>query len=51
MNVAIFYDAAPVTGNARLLEQAKQYLFDLLSDYSAFHARPSNPSSGRNLRL
>jgi CBS domain-containing protein len=39
MNVAIFYDADVVTGDARLLDQAKQYLFDLLADYSSFHAR------------
>lgn len=39
MNVAIFYDAAPVAGDARLLEQAKGYLFDLLAENSAFHAR------------
>lgn len=39
MNVAIFYDAAPVAGDARLLEQAKGYLFELLAENSAFHAR------------
>ncbi|MFZ1430921.1 MAG: putative nucleotidyltransferase substrate binding domain-containing protein [Geminicoccaceae bacterium] len=39
MNVAIFYDAAPVAGDDRLLGRAKQYLFDLLADESAFHAR------------
>ena len=39
MNVAIFYDAAPVTGDASLLDAAKNYLFDLLTDHSAFHAR------------
>jgi CBS domain-containing protein len=39
MNVAIFYDAAPVAGDAGLLEQAKRYLFDVLADNSAFHAR------------
>lgn len=39
MNVAIFYDAAPVMGRPELLEQAKRYLFDLLAEHSAFHAR------------
>ena len=39
MNVAIFYDAAPVIGDATLLERAKSYLFDLLADNTAFHAR------------
>jgi CBS domain-containing protein len=39
MNVAIFYDAAPVAGDPRLLETAKGYLFELLADHSAFHAR------------
>lgn len=39
MNVAIFYDAAPVAGDTRLLDAAKGYLFDLLAENSAFHAR------------
>lgn len=39
MNVAIFYDAAPVAGDAALLDQAKRYLFDLLGEYKLFHAR------------
>ena len=39
MNVAIFYDAAPVVGDATLLDRAKNYLFDLLEDNTAFHAR------------
>jgi CBS domain-containing protein len=39
MNIAIFYDAAAVAGDGRLLDQAKQRLFDLLTDHSAFHAR------------
>jgi CBS domain-containing protein len=39
MNVAIFYDAAPVIGDAGLLERAKQHLFDLLAGNDAFHAR------------
>ena len=39
MNVAIFYDAAPVAGDERLLGRAKDYLFDLLTEQSAFHAR------------
>jgi CBS domain-containing protein len=39
MNVAIFYDAAAVTGDERLLDRAKEYLFELLADQSAFHAR------------
>jgi CBS domain-containing protein len=39
MNVAIFYDAAPVAGDAELLEQAKRYLFDVVGDDSAFRAR------------
>ena len=39
MNVAIFYDAAVVAGDAGLLERAKDYLFAFLADNSAFHAR------------
>jgi CBS domain-containing protein len=39
MNVAIFYDAAPVAGDAGLLEQARRYLFEVLADNGAFHAR------------
>lgn len=39
MNVAIFYDAAPVTGEAHLLERAKQYLFGLLAENNVFHTR------------
>ncbi len=39
MNVAIFYDAAGVAGDEALLDRAKQYLFDLLAEQSAFHAR------------
>ena len=39
MNVAIFYDAAAVVGDTALLDQAKAYLFDLLADNAAFHAR------------
>ena len=39
MNVAIFYDAAAVAGDGRLLDQAKLRLFDLLAEESAFHAR------------
>ena len=39
MNVAIFIDAAPVTGDAALLAEAKGYLFDLASAESAFCAR------------
>lgn len=39
MNVAIFYDAAPVVGDSTLLDRAKAYLFDLLQDNAAFHAR------------
>ena len=39
MNVAIFYDAAPVAGDPSLLERAKAYLYDLLAENSAFHAR------------
>ena len=39
MNVAIFYDAAPVVGDATLLDRAKAHLFDLLQDNAAFHAR------------
>ena len=39
MNVAIFYDAAPVAGDAGLLERAKEHLFAFLADNSAFHAR------------
>lgn len=39
MNVAIFYDAAPVAGDAGLLEHAKEHLFAFLADNTAFHAR------------
>ena len=39
MNVAIFYDAATVVGDPGLLESARAYLFDLLSENDAFHAR------------
>ncbi|MGD9509669.1 MAG: putative nucleotidyltransferase substrate binding domain-containing protein, partial [Geminicoccaceae bacterium] len=39
MNVAIFYDAAAVVGDAGLLERAKEHLFELLAQNDAFHAR------------
>lgn len=39
MNVAIFYDAAPVVGRSDLLARTKAYLFDLLADNTAFFAR------------
>ncbi len=39
MNVAIFYDAAPVAGDASLLAAAKGHLFDILADNRAFLAR------------
>ena len=39
MKVAIFYDAAPVTGDAELLAHLKSYLFDLIRDNAAFCAR------------
>ncbi|MEK0083695.1 putative nucleotidyltransferase substrate binding domain-containing protein [Benzoatithermus flavus] len=39
MNVAIFYDATAIAGDARLLDEAKRYLFDLLADNTVFHAR------------
>lgn len=39
MDVAIFYDAAPVAGRADLVERAKPFLFELLADNQAFHAR------------
>jgi CBS domain-containing protein len=39
MDVAIFYDAAPVTGDARLLAAAKEHFFRATAGNSAFHAR------------
>jgi CBS domain-containing protein len=39
MNVAIFYDAAPVAGDAALLAAAKRYLFELAGEDKAFCAR------------
>ena len=39
MNVAIFYDAAAVAGDARLLERAKAYCSTCSPSNSAFHAR------------
>jgi CBS domain-containing protein len=39
MNVAIFYDATAIAGKAELLDEAKRYLFELLADNAAFHAR------------
>jgi CBS domain-containing protein len=39
MQVAIFYDAAPVTGDPALLADLKRYLFELVGDNAAFCAR------------
>lgn len=39
MNVAIFYDGTAIAGQGGLLDEAKRYLFDLLADNAAFHAR------------
>lgn len=39
MNLAIFYDAHPVAGDFELLAEAKQYLFNLLSDNAPFYSR------------
>jgi CBS domain-containing protein len=40
MDVAIFYDAAPAAGaRPDLAERAKGFLFELLADNQAFHAR------------
>lgn len=39
MNVAIFYDAAPVAGDAKLLAAAKAHLLELSAGNSAFCAR------------
>jgi CBS domain-containing protein len=39
MNVAIFYDAAPVTGDPMLLADLKRYLFELIGQNQAFCAR------------
>ena len=39
MNVAIFYDAAAVAGDGALLDRAKEFLYGLLAENSAFHAR------------
>lgn len=36
MNIAIFYDATPVAGDADLLAQAKGYLYQRLQDNQAF---------------
>ncbi len=39
MNVAIFYDAAPVAGDAALLAEARRYLLELAGEDKAFCAR------------
>jgi CBS domain-containing protein len=39
MNVAILYDAAPVTGDPALLAELKRYLFELIGEDQAFCAR------------
>ena len=39
MNVAIFYDAAPVAGDPELLADLKRHLFALIGDNAAFCAR------------
>ena len=39
MHLAIFMDAAAVAGDAALLQQAKQFVYDILPDNQAFLAR------------
>ena len=39
MHLAIFFDAAPVAGDASLLEQARNYLDGIVADSDAFLAR------------
>lgn len=44
MNLAIFYDATVVAGNADLLNQAKTYLFDKLIDNAPFYSHFARPT-------
>ncbi|MDR3518515.1 MAG: putative nucleotidyltransferase substrate binding domain-containing protein [Azospirillaceae bacterium] len=44
LNLAIFYDAAAVAGDATLLDQVKGYFLDLLSDNSAFFSHFARPA-------
>lgn len=44
MQLAIFYDATAVAGNAQLLQQARQFLLDHLPDNHAFFARFAQPT-------
>ncbi len=39
LNLAIFYDAVAVAGDAKLLDDAKIYMFGLLSDNNPFYSR------------
>ncbi|MFO1038721.1 MAG: putative nucleotidyltransferase substrate binding domain-containing protein [Geminicoccaceae bacterium] len=39
MDIAIFYDAAPIVGRGDLVDDAKSFLFDLLGDNQGFLAR------------
>jgi len=44
MNLAIFYDATAVAGNEQLLQQAKDYLFHLLSDKKSYFTHFAKPT-------
>ncbi len=44
MNLAIFYDAAAVAGDAALLEEAKGYLLDRLQDNQMFFSAFARPT-------
>ncbi|EIJ41705.1 putative signal-transduction protein containing cAMP-binding and CBS domains [Beggiatoa alba B18LD] len=44
MNLAIFYDAHCVAGDAELLRMAKDYLFKLLQDNKIFYAHFARPT-------
>ncbi|ANC92447.1 CBS domain-containing protein [Azospirillum humicireducens] len=44
MNLAIFYDAAPVAGDATLLQDAKDYLLSRLQDNQMFFTQFARPT-------
>ncbi|PWC36426.1 DUF294 nucleotidyltransferase-like domain-containing protein [Azospirillum sp. TSO35-2] len=44
MNLAIFYDAAPVAGDASLLDEAKGYLLSRLQDNQMFFTQFARPT-------
>ncbi len=44
MNLAIFYDAAPVAGDASLLDEAKGYLLSRLQDNQMFFSQFARPT-------